>query len=67
MYRITKDKENGEPEVALTIEGTEEEAKAAFMKIIDEQCYEYHDAKTMKKWRKIRLWDENGNCIGEES
>ena len=67
MYLITKDGDNGEPEIVKTIDGTKEEALAAFDSAIKDQVYHYHVLKDISKWRKLRLWDEDGNCIRQES
>ncbi len=67
MYYITKDNANGTRETVATIDGTIDQAQAAFLAIIKEQSYEYHIAKTMGQWRIIRLFDENYNQIAQES
>ena len=67
MYIITKDRDNGEPEVVKTIDGTKEEALAAFDSAIKDQVYHYRIIKDTSKWNRLRLWDEDGNCIRQES
>ena len=67
MYYITKACEDGSDEVVMKIKGTEKQAREAFMKVILEQSEEYHIKKTLKKWRVIKLFDESGKQIGQES
>jgi hypothetical protein len=67
IYKITKDNEDGSRELVKTVEGTEEEAKSEFLEVIKTQSHEYHVTKQLKKWRTIRLLDETGKQIAQES
>ncbi len=66
-YYITKDCENGDKEVVQRIDGTLEEAREAFMQVLEEQSKAYHIDKTLKQWRVIRLFDSNDTLLLQES
>ena len=54
MYRVTL----GNPgETIFQQDCSLEEALKEFNRIIKEQAHEYHDTKTLKEWRVIRLYD----------
>ena len=42
-------------------------AKKKFYELIEKQAYEYREAKTLKVWRKIWLFDPYGHVIATES
>lgn len=67
MFFITKDNRDGTREIVKTIDGSIDQAKDEFDKIIKEQSHEYHVAKTIDHWRIIRLFDENNNQLAQES
>ena len=67
MFFITKDNPDGTKETVKTIYGTIEEAEEEFNKIIKEQCVEYHTTKTPDHWWVIRLLDEYGKQLLQES
>ena len=46
---------------------TEEEAREKFLEFIQKQSHEYHELKTIKVWKVIRLYDETGRQIAQES
>lgn len=67
MYQITKDNPDGTYEVVARVDGTEAEAWMVFSSIIRGQAYEYHEKKSISKWRILRLFDPEGKQIGQES
>lgn len=67
LFYITKDNNDGTKEVVKEINCNKEEAYEMFQQIVDEQCYEYHTAKTLARWRVIRLFDSKDNQIAQES
>ncbi len=67
VFFITKDNPDGTKETVKTIYGPIEEAEEEFNKIIEEQCVEYHMTKVLDHWRVIRLFDEYGKQLLQES
>ena len=67
MFFITKDKPDGTRETVKTIDGSFEEAKEAFNMVIEEQYVDYRITKTLSRWRIIRLFDEDGKQLAQES
>jgi hypothetical protein len=67
MFYVTKDNVDGSKELVETIKVSREEAYEVYLKVINEQCYEYHKTKTLQEWRVIRLFDENGVQIAQEN
>lgn len=66
-FYITKDNDDGSREVVKEVNGSRDEAYEIFLKIVDDQCYEYHTSKTLSQWRVIRLFDADNNQIAQES
>ena len=46
---------------------TLEEAREQFEKLVAKQAHEYHQLKTIFKWRAVRLYDADGKQIVQES
>lgn len=67
MYYITKGNPDGTRDTVKTINGSLEDALQEFDKSIEEQVYEFRIAKTIKQWRILRLHDEDGNILRQES
>ena len=44
-----------------------EDAHKQFENLVMKQSHEYHQLKTITKWRVIRLYDANGRQIAQES
>lgn len=67
MFYITKDNPDGTKEKVRIINGTKETAFEVFEEVIKEQAYQYHVEKTLKHWSVLRLFDESGNQLAQES
>lgn len=67
MFYITKDNSDGTKEKVRVIDGTRENAFEVFEEVIKEQAYQYHVEKSLKKWRVIRLFDQDNNQLAQES
>ena len=46
---------------------TLEEARKQFECLVQKQAYEYHQLKTIIKWRVIRLYNADGCQVAQES
>lgn len=46
---------------------TPEEARKQFETLVMKQSHEYHQLKTITKWRVVRLYDADGRQIAQES
>lgn len=46
---------------------TLEEALKQFKDLVMKQSHEYHQLKTISKWRVVRLYDADGEQIAQES
>ncbi len=66
-FYITKRQLDESEIIVKKINGSKDDAYNAFSEIIKQQAYEYHVAKSISYWPVIRLYDANGNCIGQES
>ncbi len=56
----------GYVEIVWSANTTESKAREMFGNYISKQVHEYHVLKTIKKWRVIRLFDENNKQIVHE-
>ena len=66
-FRIAKDNFDGTEETVWSKICTKEEADIMFLKVVQEQSREYHVAKTLPRWRQIRLYNQNNELIATES
>ncbi|MBO5725967.1 MAG: hypothetical protein J6S00_02755 [Clostridia bacterium] len=46
---------------------TRNEAYKRFYELVKKQSYEFHETKTLKNWRVVRLYDSSGVQICQES
>ena len=66
-YYITKDNDNGISETIAVINGSVEDAKKAFSEAIEAQVEKYRISKTIDHWHVLKMFDDNGNQIAQES
>ena len=67
MYYITRAREDGTDEVIKKVEGSLEQAREAFIAVVEAQCEEYHVKKTLKQWPVLKMFDADGKQIMQES
>ncbi len=66
-FKITKDGQDGTRETVWSKRCSEQEAREALSRIASEQLYEYRVTKTLPVWGTLRLFNEYGEQIAQES
>jgi len=66
-FYITKDRQDGTRETIWSKRCSEQEARETLSQLIAEQNYEYRVTKTLSVWRTLRLFNEHGEQIAQES